>query len=398
MKIKLLYLPIVITNYEKDLMSTTEQVDDDLRIEMPFTYEGHKGSLIYDRNHPAEMQNSFRDIFYTLKIDSQSIDLPSLIKTKHRFNRIKDVEVDVDDTLCCSTYVVLGFWLNQLGLLTPTDKIEIAPPDTLSLPEDKDFIIKRKQGEISKVILPVNLKDKNWGIKLIDFLLEDRLMKPLDLKNHPEFFQSVVDFLNNFTVEINERDYNNLIPRDLYAIEDYDFKEYIESNDFFDINSADANALFDDSRWVNSTKREYKAQIDRLDKYHSTRSKNRKGTVTAEELIRDNLDYVMTYITQLFAFDFEEKYSKLFKGQDPYKALEKFYGDKPINVLLEINPDFWEEAEKALQKDLDKNPYPEDLMSEGYNIKDYLKGAKKFNYFAQDAWDDLIDVYEEQNE
>lgn len=398
MKIKLLYLPIVVNNYEKDLMATAEQVDDDLRIEMPFTYEGHKGSLIYDRNHPAEMHNSFRDIFYTLKIDSHFIDLPSLIKTKHRFNRIKDVEVDVDDTVRCSTYIALRVWLDQLGLLPLGDKIEIAPPNALSLPEGKDLIIKRKQGEISKITLPVNLEDKHWGIELIDFLLEEHHEKLLDLQNHPEFFQPVVDFLNNLTVEINERDYNNLIPRELYTIEDYDFKEYIESNDFFDIFSADANALFDDSRWVNSAKREYKAQIDRLDKYHSIRSKNREGTVTAEELIRDNLDYVRTYITELFAFDFEEKYSRLFKGHNPYKTLESFFGDKLINVLLEINSDFWEEAEKALQKDLDKNPYPEDLMSEGYYIKDYLKGAKKFNYFVQDAWDDLIDLYEEQNE
>ena len=400
MKIKLLYLPIVVDNYEEDLRSTAKQSDElrhSLHIEMPFTYKGHEGSLIYDRASPATLHNSTEKLFYTLKIDSHFINLPSLSKQKRRFDKTIDVVVDTSDTVCRSTLLALGVWLESLGLLSLGDKIETKLPNVHGLlPNSKTLAISKKGEEISKITLPVDSKDEHWGVKLIDFLLEDSHDKALDLKNRPELFQPIADFLNNFIVEINERDYNNLIPRELYVIDDYDFKEYIESKDFFDLQVADN--VYRDSRDIKSINRDYGYRIDHMDKYHSFRSKNREGAVTAEELIHDNLESIEDYISIYFRNDFEEKYQVMFKGESPEKVLENFFGDKIINVILELNPDFWKEAEKALQKDLDKNPYSAKLES-GYNIKDYLKVAKRFNHLIQDAWDDLIDVYyEEQSE
>ncbi len=404
MKIKLLYLPIVVENYEEDLRSTAKQPGDDLRsrlnslrIEMPFTYKGHEGSLIYDRGRPAELHNSLEKLFYTLKIDSHFINLPSLVKPKRRFDKMVDVEVDTRDTICCSAIFALGIWLDSLGLLPLGDKIETNHPNAQGLlPNGKALAISKKGEEISKITLPVDSKDRYWGVELIDFLLEDSHYRALDLRQHPELFQPIADFLNNFIVEINERDYNNLIPRELYVIDDYDFKEYIESKDFFDLQVSDT--VYADSRDISAIKRDYKSQIDRMDKYNSHRSKNREGVVTAEELIHDNLESIEDYISSAFRKDFEEKYQVLFKGENPEDALENFFGDKIVNTILKVDPDFWEEAEKALQKDLDKNPYSAKLEYSD-NIKDYLKVAKRFNHLVQDTWDDLIDVYyEQQNE
>lgn len=357
-----------------------------IEIATSFKWNGKKGKLTFvdDYNKYYSSYGRYTSFYCKMEIGSKIIVFPLMnLQYKYRFRIPVDVTMDQEGMSDGDDYSFsLAVYLMLTGVFTAEEiknKIMFTEP-----PEGKTSVkVSNKDGHLSKIIINVNFEEDDWADQLQRIVMRNNapMAEVYEIAKH---LDSLFEFLNSSKLEVNTHDCYDLLPRDLYLIDDYTFEEYISSGDYLTI--TDPIEKTD----LGQAEKERQNAIDRIDKESKFQPLKKEGEVSAKELLASFKNETLTYIENELLEENEDVREKL-------ESLADEFDETTDDIIPHLFKDFWDEVEKCLQKDLKKFPYQEEpnsyLSKKITDYLDYLKDhAKRLKVYIEDLEDAILEL------
>lgn len=362
----------------REVMNADDYDDSTIEFTISFNWNGKKGKLTF-----IDGFSQYNGFYCKMEIDDKIIVFPLMnLQYKYRFRIPVDVTMSQESLARDDDYSFpLAVYLMLTDIFTAE---EIKNKITFTEPfEGKTSVkVSNKDGHLSKIIINANFEDEEWAKQLQAIAMRNN--KPMtELYEIATHLDSLYEFLNSSKLEVNKHDCYDLLPRDLYLIDDYSFEEYISSGDYLTI--TDPMEKTD----LGQAEKDRQNAIDRIDKESKFQHYKKEGEVSAKELLTHYRDQTLTYIENELEEN-EAVYERL-------EALSDEFDETTEDVIPYLFEDFWDEVEKYLQKDLKRSPYQEDpnspLTKKIENYLNYLKDhAKRFNVYIEDLEDAILEL------
>lgn len=352
--------------------------DPTIEFTTSFNWNGKKGKLTF-----IDGYLDYSGFHCKMEIDNKIIVFPLMnLQYKYRFRIPVDVVMSQEGMSDSDDYSFsLAVYLMLTGIFTAEEiknKIVFTEPF-----EGKTSIkVSNKDGHLSKIIINADFEDEEWAKQLQAIAIRNN-KSMTELYEIAKHLDSLYEFLNSAKLEVNKHDCYDLLPRDLYLIDDYSFEEYISSGDYLTI--TDPIEKTD----LGQAEKDRRNAIDLIDKQSKFQHYKKEGEVSAKELLTHFKGQTLNYIDEVLEEN-EEVRERL-------EALSDEFDETTEDVIPYLFKDFWDEVEKYLQKDLKKFPYQEDpnscLSKKIENYLNYLKDhAKRFNVYIEDLEDAILEL------
>ena len=357
-------------------------VDDDedssIEITASFDWNGKKGKLTF-----IDGYSQYNGFYCKMEIGNKIILFPLMgIHYKYRFRIPVDVVMSQEGMSDGDDYSFsLAIYLMLTDVFTAEEiknKIIFTEPF-----EGKTSVkVSNKDGHLSKIIINADFEDERWAEQIQAVVMRNN-KSMAELYEIAKHLDSLFEFLNSTKLEVNKHDCYDMLPRDLYLIDDYSFEEYISSGDYLTITEPIEKTD------LGKAEKERQNIIDRIDKDSKFQSYKKEGEVSAKELLTHYKDQTLTYVDNILEEN-EEVYERL-------EALSNEFDETTQDIIPYLFEDFWDEVEKYLQKDLKKFPYPEDssnnLSKKVTDYLDYLKDhGKRLKVYIEDLEDAILEL------
>lgn len=358
------------------------RIDDDedssIEITASFDWNGKKGKLTF-----IDGYSQYNGFYCKMEIGSKIISFPLMgIHYKYRFRIPVDVVMSQEGMSDGDDYSFsLAIYLMLADVFT-AEEIKNKIIFTEPFEGETSVKVSNKDGHLSKIIINADFEDESWAeqIQAIAMRNNKSMAELYEIAKH---LDSLFEFLNSTKLEVNKHDCYDMLPRDLYLIDDYSFEEYISSGDYLTITEPIEKTD------LGKAAKECQDIIDRIDKDSKFQSYKKEGEVSAKELLTHYKDQTLTYVDNVLEEN-EEVYERL-------EALSNEFDETTQDVIPYLFEDFWDEVEKYLQKDLKKFPYPEDLSNDlskkVTDYLDYLKDhGKRLKVYIEDLEDAILEL------